>query len=123
METLLFILPWVQITLAVILIIVILLQQRSAGVGAMFGGNEGTIHYERRGFEKTLFRATVVIAIMFVSSVFIEVFINSTPTIARQENQISDTMEDVIGDVTVDADTEAAAENTEELPPLEDFAQ
>jgi preprotein translocase subunit SecG len=60
-------LPYIQVTLAIVLIVAILLQQRGAGLGgALGGGDEGTIHYERRGSERTMFRATVVVAILFV---------------------------------------------------------
>ena len=73
MEALLNILPIIQIALAVILTGAILLQQRGAGLGGAFGGADGGVHYERRGFERTLFKATVVIAVLFVASVMISV--------------------------------------------------
>ncbi len=73
MEALLNILPIIQIALAVILTGAILLQQRGAGLGGAFGGADGGVHYERRGFERTLFKATVAIAVLFVASVMISV--------------------------------------------------
>jgi protein translocase SecG subunit len=65
-------LPWIQITLSVILILTILLQQNSSSAGAAFGGGEsGTLHTTRRGFEKVLFITTIVVAVLFaVSAVF-----------------------------------------------------
>lgn len=75
METLLTTLPWIQISLAVILTVAILMQQRGAGLGGAFGGSDGSIHYERRGSERTLFKATVAIAILFVLSTFVEMVI------------------------------------------------
>ena len=76
MELLVDILPWIQIILSLILVAIILLQQSSAGVGGAFGGGDGgAINHTRRGFEKLLFRATIVIAILFVISAFIVILI------------------------------------------------
>jgi len=80
MDSLLPILPYIQISLAVILIGAILMQQRGAGLGGAFGGGEGTIHYERRGAEKTLFKATVVVAILFVVATGVQLFVNTPST-------------------------------------------
>jgi preprotein translocase subunit SecG len=75
MESILPFLPGIQIALAVVLTVAILLQQRGAGLGGAFGGSEGSVHYERRGFERTLFRATIVISILFVIAVGLPIFI------------------------------------------------
>lgn len=80
METLLTALPWIQISLAVILTLAILLQQRGAGIGGAFGGSDSGIHYERRGSERTLFRATVTLATLFVLSVFVQLIITQSTT-------------------------------------------
>ncbi|GMQ95155.1 MAG: hypothetical protein BMS9Abin13_267 [Patescibacteria group bacterium] len=62
--------------LAVILVAIILLQQSSAGVGGAFGGGDGgAINHTRRGFEKILFRATIIVAILFIFSVFVVLII------------------------------------------------
>ena len=70
MKTLASILPYIQIVLAVILITAILLQRTGAQVGGAFGGgdNFSSAFHTRRGFEKTLFIITIVIAILFVIS-------------------------------------------------------
>jgi len=70
------ILPWIQIILSVALIVVIVLQQTGAGLGGAFGGadNESGFH-TRRGLEKILFNATIIIAILFVASAFIALLI------------------------------------------------
>ena len=81
MELLLSYLPYVQIALAILLTIAILLQQRGAGLGGAFGGDEGTVHYERRGSERTMFRATITIAVIFVLSVFIPIIASDAPYI------------------------------------------
>ena len=51
--------------LAVALIAAILLQQRGTGLGGAFGG-EVTAYRSRRGIERTLFRLTVLLAVLFV---------------------------------------------------------
>jgi preprotein translocase subunit SecG len=53
------------VILAVALIAAILLQQRGTGLGGAFGG-EVTAYRSRRGIERTLFRLTIVLAVLFV---------------------------------------------------------
>lgn len=53
-----------QVALAVLLVASILLQARGTGLGAAFGG-EGNVYRTKRGVEKRLFQATIVIAILF----------------------------------------------------------
>ena len=55
-----------QMILAIALIASILLQQRGTGLGGAFGG-EVTAYRSRRGIERTLFRLTVVLAILMVA--------------------------------------------------------
>ena len=55
-----------QIILAIALIASILLQQRGTGLGGAFGG-EVTAYRSRRGIERTLFRLTIVLAVLFVA--------------------------------------------------------
>ncbi|KKU84054.1 MAG: Preprotein translocase, SecG subunit [Parcubacteria group bacterium GW2011_GWA2_47_8b] len=56
-----------QIATSVILIVLILIQERSAGAGGLFGGGGGDsgFYQTRRGFEKLLFVATIVLSIIF----------------------------------------------------------
>lgn len=54
-----------QIIIAILLSIAILLQQRGAGLGAAFGG-EGNIYRTKRGLEKGLFIATIILAACFL---------------------------------------------------------
>ncbi len=69
-------LPWVQITLSVILIIVILLQQTGAGLGGAFGGADSSSGFHtRRGSEKVFFNITIVVAILFTISAFLALII------------------------------------------------
>ncbi|MDP3725567.1 MAG: preprotein translocase subunit SecG [bacterium] len=71
MELLSSFLPWIQIILSILLVGAILMQQSGAGVGGAFGGADGGGFYTRRGFEKFLFQATIVIAILFALSAFV----------------------------------------------------
>jgi preprotein translocase subunit SecG len=68
MKTIQSILPYIQIVLAVILLVAILLQRTGAQIGGAFGGSDNfsSAFHTRRGFERTLFIITIVIAIIFV---------------------------------------------------------
>ena len=55
-----------QMILAIALLAAILLQQRGTGLGGAFGG-EVTAYRSRRGIERTLFRMTVVLSVLFVA--------------------------------------------------------
>ena len=67
----------VQIILSVLLIITILLQRSEAGLGGAFGGGDtgGGIHHTRRGMEKTLFRASIVLGILFALSALVALLV------------------------------------------------
>lgn len=60
-----FILTIVQITLSALLIVFILLQNRGTGMGGIFGG-QGNVYRTKRGFEKFLFIATIITAVLFL---------------------------------------------------------
>lgn len=53
---------------AILTVLLILLQQRGASLGAGFGSS-GELYTTRRGLEKSLFIATVVFAVIFVLSI------------------------------------------------------
>ncbi len=55
-----------QIVVSVLLIVAILLQNRGAGLGSAFGGSGG-VYLTKRGLEKKLFIATIVLAVLFFS--------------------------------------------------------
>lgn len=57
----------VQLVTAVMLIIFVLLQQRGSGLGGAFGGS-GEVYQTKRGVEKWLFIATIIVGIVFVLS-------------------------------------------------------
>ncbi len=72
MDTVLGVMPYIQIVLSVLLVIAILLQQTGAGLGGAFGAdNFSTGFHTRRGFEKTLFSITITLGILFVLSAII----------------------------------------------------
>ena len=63
-----------QIVIAILLIIVILLQNRGAGISGLFGG-AGNVYMEKRGIEKTLFTATIILTILFFAVALIPVIL------------------------------------------------
>lgn len=70
------ILPYIQIVLSILLVICVLLQQTGASMGGAFGGdNFSAAFHTRRGSEKFLFRATIVIGVLFAASAFIALVI------------------------------------------------
>lgn len=54
----------VQIIISVALITVVILQAKGGGLSSMFGG-EGSVYRTRRGLEQTLFRFTIILAVLF----------------------------------------------------------
>lgn len=65
-------LPYIQVVLSVLLTAAILLQQRGSSLGGAFGGdNFSATFHKRRGAELFLFRATIVLAVLFVMSALI----------------------------------------------------
>jgi preprotein translocase subunit SecG len=61
-------LQYVTIGSGVLMIACILLQQRGASLGAGFGSS-GELYTTRRGLDKSLFDATVFLAVVFVLSI------------------------------------------------------
>lgn len=55
---------------AILTILLILLQQRGASLGAGFGSS-GELYTTRRGLDKSLFIATLVFAVIFVVSILL----------------------------------------------------
>lgn len=54
-----------QIAIAVLLVVAILMQNRGSGLGGVFGGSGG-VYLTKRGLEKKLFIATIVLAVIFI---------------------------------------------------------
>lgn len=58
-------LTYIHITVSALLIVAILLQQRGGGLSSTFGG--GMMEYStKRGAEKVIFYATIVLAVLFL---------------------------------------------------------
>ena len=55
-----------QLVIGVVLIILVLLQQRGGGIGVL-GGASSQFYGTRRGLEKTIFIFTVVLGILFIA--------------------------------------------------------
>lgn len=70
------ILQIVMIGSAVLMVLAILLQQRGATLGAGFGSS-GELYTSRRGVDKNLFEATVILAVIFVVSILAGLLIPS----------------------------------------------
>ncbi len=62
-------LPALQIASAVLLITAVLFQPSTAGIGGAFGGGDAMSGFHtKRGFEKFLFIATIVLGAIFAAS-------------------------------------------------------
>ncbi len=66
MNSLLNLLRFADIIVMVLLIVVVSLQNKSSGLSNVFGG-AGNVVQTRRGFDKWLFYATIVLGILFVA--------------------------------------------------------
>lgn len=70
------VLPYLQILFAVLLMGGVLLQRSEAGLGSAFGADSFSAGgYVRRGAEKFLFQATIVLCVLFVLSVFLALIV------------------------------------------------
>ena len=70
------ILAYVQIIISVLLIFSILLQNRGSGLSATFGGDFGGF-YTKRGIEKFLYIASVVLGTLFIINALVLIIIPS----------------------------------------------
>ena len=61
------ILQYVTLISAVLLVVVILMQNQGAGLGGAWGG-EGNFYRSKRGAEKALFIGTIVLSVVFIGS-------------------------------------------------------
>ena len=59
------VIPFLQIGVSLVLIVLILLQERSSGISVL--ATESAFYQTRRGLERALFSATVVLAGLFVA--------------------------------------------------------
>ena len=66
----------VQIIVSLLLIIGILMQQRGGGLSTVFGG-DGNVYRTRRGVEKIIFVTTIILAVLFFSSAFLNIYLRA----------------------------------------------
>ena len=64
------ILQVVTVGSALLMILAVLLQQRGASLGAGFGSS-GELYSTRRGLDRNLYEATIVLAVIFVLSILV----------------------------------------------------
>ena len=70
-------LPYIQIVLGALLIVAVILQRTGASLGGAFGSdNFSSGFHTRRGLEKTLFRATIALGILFALSALVNLIIS-----------------------------------------------
>ena len=55
-----------QILISLVVIGAVILQAKGAGLGNIFGGAGGDSYRTRRGLERSLFRGTIVLMLVFV---------------------------------------------------------
>lgn len=65
-----------QILLAIALIVLVLLQTKGAGLSGVFGGQDVYATRTRRGVEKTLYNATIGVAVVFFVISLVSVMIS-----------------------------------------------
>ena len=64
-----------QIIISVALVVIILFQVRSGGMGGVFGGSETAVHKTRRGVERTIFNFTIGLSVAFFVITIINVIV------------------------------------------------
>ncbi len=64
-----------EIVISVLLMGLILIQERSSGLSGVFGGSGDTSYQTRRGVEKIIFTATIVTAVAFVAFSLVKLII------------------------------------------------
>lgn len=65
----------VQMILSIALVTLVLLQGKGSGLGSAFGGDDG-VYRTRRGVEKLLHQATIVLAGVFFLTAFIQIILS-----------------------------------------------
>ncbi|MBY0539307.1 preprotein translocase subunit SecG [Patescibacteria group bacterium] len=69
-------LPGIQVVISILLIGAILLQQRGAGMGGAFGDSSQGTYYKRRGAELFLFRASIVLSVLFALTALLQLLVS-----------------------------------------------
>ena len=66
-----------QIVISILLVALILLQERSSGLSGIFGGGETGSYQTRRGLERLIFRATIVLTVCFAGLGMLGLFLHA----------------------------------------------
>ena len=53
------------IIISVLLIVSVIMQSKGAGLGGLTGAESGSVFTARRGVERTLFRLTIILSVVF----------------------------------------------------------
>ena len=53
------------IIISVLLVLSVILQSKGAGLGGLSGADTGSVYTARRGVERTLFRLTIILSVIF----------------------------------------------------------
>lgn len=64
-----------QIIISIILIVLILLQERGSGLSGVFGGSEGGFYQTRRGLEKIIFITTIILIVSLAGLSLVDIFL------------------------------------------------
>jgi preprotein translocase subunit SecG len=62
-----------QIIVSTALIVIIIFQARSSSAGSMFGGSDTSVYRTRRGVERTMYNATIGLAVLFFALALLNV--------------------------------------------------
>jgi len=57
----------IQIVISIVLIVLILLQERGGGLSGIFGGQGGEFYQTRRGLERSMFFITIFLVAVFIA--------------------------------------------------------
>lgn len=63
-----------QVVVVVLLITMVLLQQKGVGLGSAFGGGD-SVYTTRRGPEKFIFYSSIILSVLFLTLGLISVFL------------------------------------------------
>ena len=63
------------IIISVLLILSVILQSKGAGLGGLSGADTGSVYTARQGVERTLFRLTIILSVIFFALVLTLVFL------------------------------------------------
>lgn len=63
------------IIISALLIVSVIMQSKGAGLGGLTGADTGSVYTARRGVERTLFRLTIILSIVFFALVLVLVYL------------------------------------------------